>query len=286
MKNIILIACMLLASMHYGYSKEHTGNNENIPMVISYGVEGTLIYEVKNCIPRSDIAFYSEKHGGHLLKTAVVNEDGSVVVKSKSDFTPAFVLSVKKKNTQGVKGNGKVTFTGKHCFDLKKIEADNKAGIVNIKWEAAVNDKSKYRFEVYKSIDGRVYTKVYSIPARAESMTDYVFNEQEKDKNASYQIKVVNDADGITYTSKLLTFMVNEDILLYPTVTNNVINVLVSDARTSNRFNVTNLNGQVVLSGELIGMKTSIDVEKLPPGDYVLSVGSNHTAISRKFTKL
>lgn len=99
MKNIILSFCSICA---LSLSSAQAQLNY-------FTAEGNRYYEVKGAVPQSDVEFYSEKWGGKQLKQVAVNEQGYLLLISKSDFKPAFVLNRSNyPNSKGIKGNGKV----------------------------------------------------------------------------------------------------------------------------------------------------------------------------------
>src|SRR6478752_8318706 len=89
-----------------------------------YDMEGTSFVEVAHCIPGSDIAFYSHKGGGKILKAVIADKNGKAIFEQTGNFNPAFAVNVTKKNSAGVSGNGMVDFASTKLFSLQDVRLE------------------------------------------------------------------------------------------------------------------------------------------------------------------
>lgn len=175
---------------------------QDAPLIRYYEAEGKTYYEAYHCVPGSDLAFYSEQQGGHLLKNTTTDANGHLLLESKEGFTPAFALNVNSANNAGVSGSGKVTFITAKDFSLNDLRLIEGINHNYLSWRAAVAEPELYVFTVLKSRDGVHYNAIGVIDARDKHMSTYSFNDPEKDAAASYKIEISNRQDHLGYVSK------------------------------------------------------------------------------------
>ncbi|HAN38814.1 MAG TPA: hypothetical protein DCQ29_07915 [Chitinophagaceae bacterium] len=74
---------------------------------------------------------------------------------------------------------------------------------VSLNW-LCKNDKTLKQFEIEKSVNGRSFVKVYTVPAKCDSnICDYSLEVSQLDKQARYRIKLVGINGKITYSQTL-----------------------------------------------------------------------------------
>jgi hypothetical protein len=273
---------LLAATLTAGYCNARSGKTIN---AFHYKVDNTSYFEVKDGVPGSDIAFYSERHGGKLVREAILNETGGWKIQTEEPFAPAFVLNLQAKNQKGVSGSGMVFFMEENEFTLSGMKAEATNNAVTVGWNAATDPAQKISFEIMKSYDGLSYFKVADINAYSTGIaSDYAFTEAKGVAGTYYKINVNNSKEGARYTSYPLAFQSNDVINVYPTVTRSNINVvLLQDA--DSKYTITNTLGQTVGNGDLVKGINKLSVTELPAGIYMVNVNGGVRNYSVKFVK-
>ena len=241
----------------------------------SYEVEGVRYYDVSNCIPGSQIAFYSETYGGHLLTTCTANKSGAIQFKDVDHFKPALVLNPNKVNSGVTKGNGTSAKVNTCEFVLDHLNVTSSAGRAVVNWDGAVCDVSKYSFDILKKIDDGSYQKVETIPASSSKLTGYVFTDNvAEDEDVSYAIRV-SSKSGTAYTSRDLDVENATNAKLFPTVSSDVLNVVLSKRSSAGSYKIIDVQGREVHSGTLSQERSVVQVKDLVAGNYIMQIFSD-----------
>lgn len=249
-----------------------------------YKVDGTQYYDIKDAVPGTAISFYSEMHGGELVKEAVADASGKFSVVAEAKFAPAFVLNTGTKNAEGVKGSGKVFFMEAEEFSLSDIELKATGNKVNLSWSASTDPAKEISFEILKSYNGADYFSVADIKAYGgAAVTPYAFNEEKSLAGNIYKIKVKNAQEGVRYTSYPLSLLHGE-LHVYPTVTSGNINIDLNYDGES-QYAISNTLGQPIMSGILGKGHHNIQLGELAAGIYLVNVHSGAKTYSEKIVK-
>ncbi len=77
------------------------------------------------------------------------------------------------------------------------------------------------------------------------------------------------------------------EISIYPNPTAGDLIIVISDNMPL-IYNLTDLNGRLLLKGQCLDIENSLDLKDLPSGEYILNISDNinHYANSYKITKL
>jgi hypothetical protein len=281
-KNILLLSfASLLCGAQYTFAKD-----ANPVQVKCFEANGALVYDVRGCVPGSDISFYSQQGGGDIMKELAVNASGSATVVWSQKASPAFVLNVLDVNSSGIAGNGMVSFTGDKEFTVNDVALDNNGGSITLRWNGSVTNPPSYTFEVLKSINGGDYTLVQSLNAQSASLLPYAFTDpsQSNGTTATYQVRVIDNGNNVYYTSNPLYADGINGISVYPTVVHSVINVSLNDKHSS-AYKIINMNGQLISSGSLSNGRNACSVAALPVGSYMIEVATTTNKTTTKFVK-
>ncbi len=280
-KNILLLSfATLLCSTQYSYA-----GDTNPVQVKCFEADGVTTYDVRGCVPGSDISFYSLQGGGQVMKEMAVNANGSTRLIWDQKAAPAFVLNILDANTAGITGSGMVSFTGDKEFIVNDMTIDNNSGNITLRWNAAVSQPENYTFEVLKSVNGAEYAVIQSVNSQSANMLPYSFTDVSQSADAAtYMIRVVNTGKEIYYTSKPLYADGSNGISVYPTVTHTSINVRLNNIHNST-YEIVNMQGQFVSSGALNNNQNSCSVANLPAGNYLIEVSAGGNTTITKFVK-
>lgn len=242
-------------------------------------------YSVKNCIPNSDILFYSQKNGGQLLKQVTVGIDGNFLLQGDKYFTPAFVLNSKQKNAKGINGTGMVSFYDAKEFSFNNLSLKSSDGVHMLSWIGEANPYEPISFKIMKSIDGINYESIGKVNAVSTSgAVPYTYQDNGVD-GAFYKIVVVNDNKGERYTSKVVV-LESKTVKVFPSPTNSSINIVTDNVRQDAEYCIVNEFGQLMLNGKLAGNRQNVDIKHFPAGNYIIIVGTDKKNFSARIVKL
>jgi len=279
-KILILGFATLLCSVQYSFA-----GDANPMQVKCFEADGTTVYDVRGCVPGSDISFYSQQGGGAMMQELAVNALGHARVLWSQKATPAFVLNVLNTNSAGIAGNGMVTFTGNKEFIVKNVALDNNSGSVTLRWNGSVNIPGSYTFQVLKSENGSDWSVIQTVNALSNEVLPYSFTDQSQSNVAAlYQVQVIDNTNDVYYTSGTLAANGLDGISVYPTIAHNSINILLNDTRNAS-YKIVNMLGQVMASGTLNNTMSSCNVAALPDGNYLVEVSNAGKQTTTKFVK-
>src|SRR5690606_3550355 len=126
-----------------------------------------------------------------------------------------------------VAGSGMVGFVDRRAFKIDNIHAETIGSNNNfIIWEAEVSNPSEHTLELLKSING----KDFDVQATFNTYSEpYLYNYRDENYNkAIYKLRVKNK-DRVIYTSRDIAISINNDVVAYPTMVNDNLNILVKD---------------------------------------------------------
>jgi|GEM_PF-4181024 len=246
----------------------------------SFRVEQTTFYEVKSCVPNSDLLFYSKNNGGKMLRRATTDERGYVLVEADKQFTPAFALSDQYKNKKGVAGNRVLTRFDRKEFAIEGIGIAEKAGLVQMSWRADINPDEAITFEVLKSTDGTDYTVAETLPAAGNGMQQYIYSDN-SGTGGLYKIRIVNAMLGPRYTTDVL--VVPDQLKVYPTIASGTINVSVPADYRNAEWHIIDTKGQTMLKGAVSAEAMSINIASFATGSYYLLIKGTPGRLMGKF---
>lgn len=277
-KNLILFFCIICPSI----SLEAKPDANSIKLTW-YQVNNEFTYEVNGCIPNSQIAYYSEVTGGKLLKLSSADQRGYGIIHEKLDFHPAFALNQKEPGANGIKGNSTVSFTVIKEFNLKDIHIEKDPSGIVLQWNAAVSAPEMYHFEILKSINGKAFTEIGIVKSLSAEMIPYSFNDNTGNDDVVYKLRITNGAT--TYTSDPLILESDNGIIVFPTITNSVINIRIRNFTSESMYRIINNNGQSVSTGILQQSQTIVPISDLIPGTYIMQVTYKNKFTNTKFVK-
>ncbi len=280
-KNILLFSfATLLCSTQYTFA-----GDANPLQVKCFEAEGATIYDVRGCVPGSDISFYSQQGGGEMMKEIRVDANGIVRLTWNQKSMPAFVLNVLNANASGIAGNGMVSFTADKEFAINDLTLNNNSGSVTLRWNGSVNNPGSYTFQVLKSVNGADYTLIQSVNVQSNAMLPYSFiDPSQPDGTATYQVRIVNTGNETYYTSGPLYADGSSGISVYPTIAHTTLNIRLNDTRNST-YRILNMNGQLITSGVLNNAQNSCSVAMLPAGNYLVEISTPGNKTITKFVK-
>jgi hypothetical protein len=159
--------------------------------------------------------------------------------------------------------------------ELKDFDAVCNDDYISISWTTA-SEKNNDRFELYKSIDAKSWTKIYTVKGQGTKATDtkYTFNDTEKDENTSYYKLIDFDLNGYVNESPVIVSdcdFVPAAIAVSPNPAKDFIDISIPYEENSS-YNIIDLNGRVLTSGALLSRKTRVNIEPFAQGIYIVEI--------------
>jgi hypothetical protein len=235
-RNLLIFGFAILALQNHCFA---IGGTNRIN-AFTFEAEGTQYYEVTGCVPGSDVAFYSTPQGGVELSRQATDYNGTLQVQGNKKFNPAFAVSIPNLNYANIAGTGMVAFIGSKEFTMGKLGTESDGENLTISWNAAVNDPGNYTFELLKSVNGIVFSSVTTQVAKSFNTTAYSFDDiLASGIDAWYEVRI-SGKNGLTYTTKPIYVNNGTGISLYPTITNDVINLQLSSSGRNPAYKIIN----------------------------------------------
>jgi hypothetical protein len=201
----------------------------------------------------------------------------------------------------GGKGNGESMGSGE-MNDLWTINSDLLLPIklisftgkmqrskILLQWQAEDVNSSDV-FVIERSFDGRNFNSVGTVAAKP-LQKDYTFDDENHPRTATvfYRIKVM-EQDNRFFYSKILTFTIPNNMLaIYPNPAKSQIWLELPNGEMLNpSFRVVDALGRISLQGVLMPIgsnRHSIDVSKLSPGTYTISIKTKKGTTQATFIK-
>ena len=251
-----------------------------------YDMEGASYVEVAHCIAGSDVAFYSNRGGGKVVKAAVADKNGKVVFEQTGNFNPAFAVNLTQKNNAGIAGNGMVDFASAKLFSLQDVKLDK-----NVNSQNVISCKVKVSFEnaiieVQKSADGANFKTIDSRSVdKSNSFSNITFTD-DKENSAVYRLVLLNKTDNSSYITKPVQ---NEAIAgiakIYPSPVSNDLTITVAPEVKQASYVVLDNAGKVLKQGKFTQQTFRVAVSDLTKGIYFIKITGNNKTETKQFIK-
>lgn len=158
-----------------------------------------------------------------------------------------------------------------------------------VKWTTSGSSTEKY-FEVERSSDGLIYSKIALIPSKKErdnQVIEYSFlDDQTTNSKHYYRLKMI-DIDGsssfsptniISFENKAIT-----QTILYPNPVSNQL--FFSNTKGFSSAVIVDFTGKVILEQSVQMGNNSLELSNLPKGFYLLQLKSESTIENHKIIK-
>lgn len=136
-------------------------------------------------------------------------------------------------------------------IDVNAVKQNNQIAVI---WKTA-NEVNLHHYEVERSTDAVVFTKMHSTPARNTASNTYNWTDTNPADNYNYyRIKSIDINGQIVYSKLVKVLMADKPIMsVYPNpVTNNIINLQMASIKPGlYNIRLLNTNGQVIYSAQI-----------------------------------
>nr|MCU0322586.1 T9SS type A sorting domain-containing protein [Chitinophagaceae bacterium] len=145
-----------------------------------------------------------------------------------------------------------------------------------INW--SVSEINISSFEVEKSSDGYIFNSIGKINSKGNGVNSYLFNDPQKLSNTSYyRIKQLSNNGNYGYSNILKLSRESISITLYPNPTNKQLLVTINDELKWTQVQLYDFNGKLLRIFKLNNQTTSLSIEHLPKGTYILKFENGKT---------
>ncbi|MBK9289946.1 MAG: T9SS type A sorting domain-containing protein [Flavobacteriales bacterium] len=170
-------------------------------------------------------------------------------------------------------------------MELIAFQAFPAGRVVDLEWTTA-SERNSERFEVERSLDGTLFTRIGALAAAGSSQQarHYVFTDVSPHFGINYyRLRQVDTDGGHTFSlvRSVSIAHTGTDVRLVPNPGSGLVDVLFGPKDAGSQFVMLDATGREVLRAGLGDVRTTIDVSRLPSGLYayrVLSASGGSTA--------
>ncbi len=171
---------------------------------------------------------------------------------------------------------------------MKDISAKNLGDQNQIDWSTATENAGDY-FNLERSFDAKTFTGIGTVSGKSATGADYRFIDAHPTPGISYYRLLLADAGGNIRYSKVVSARVAEGgfaIEAYPNPVNDVMTIRINGvmSRKAN-IKLTDMAGRMIRQYALDGAATSIPINGLASGTYLLSYEDGSRNINLRITK-
>jgi len=251
------------------------------PSVNRYSVDSIDYYEVSNCVPGTIASFYSRVDGGYRLRADSVDGDGKVTIQVSSDFRPGMLIN------DGIGGSQRVTFIEPPEFSISSLRVTGATGTSELVWQGTAASLSDISFKVFSSVDGISYQPVSVVNVQSNNApVKHDYMKSWSGESVLYKVAVISKSKGARYVSKPILLAADASITVFPTLVSDALFIDLPVFVNGASFNIVNAIGQKMEDGNLNTKQTSINMNKFPAGNYIVSVRNGIESRVVKVTKL
>jgi sugar lactone lactonase YvrE len=168
------------------------------------------------------------------------------------------------------------------AIGLKDISARNAGSINIVDWNTATEDEGDY-FEVERSLDAKLFSKIGLVAARYRTGGNYRFTDEHPASGINYYRLKMRDVAGRNYYSKIVSAVVKSAGLIveaFPNPAKDAVNVRISTVPDGEAMIIlSDISGKVILSVPVNGKETTLNVQGLAAGLYQLRLAKDGTTM-------
>lgn len=157
-------------------------------------------------------------------------------------------------------------------LQLTSFNGNRQNNLNYIQWKTT-NEINTKTFELERSTDGTSFSKIASLQSGGNGNNMYVYNDPfNSTAKTFYRLKII-DLSGASNYSQIIWIdsEVKSVIKIYPTITNNFVNVhMGSSSRLNNYATLYDVTGKLLNSFLIQNVQQQLDVSRLSQGMYFL----------------
>jgi subtilisin-like proprotein convertase family protein len=161
---------------------------------------------------------------------------------------------------------------------------------IALNWITA-NELNNKGYYLQRSVDGINYTNITFVAGKGNSGTDnsYFYYDFSAQTNVLYYYRLQQvDQDGrISYSSTAQAIISKKDggIKIYPNPATTTLQLIGNSTYKNASVQILNSKGQLMQSSTLINTNTTLNIETLPTGIYLLKISKDGVTETQKFIK-
>ncbi|WP_207423117.1 T9SS type A sorting domain-containing protein [Desertivirga brevis] len=240
-------------------------NMKEIPLNVNASYSGSMTLHFTE-VPHSllyEISLKDNLNGANVPVTANGDYNFQIDLSNSSTFgsgrlalvvSPAKILAVQLKS-----------------FTVKKIPTG-----AEIKWNTT-QEKNSHSFQIERSIDGKTFTVIGSVPAAGNSSVTQTYSYVDSNPAEGvnyYRLKEISTSRGPSYSNTIdLNWQISSTVELsvYPNPTEKTLSVQFQGYEKQLKFSVFDLQGRELRIAE----GNQVNVEDLPSGTYLIRVSES-----------
>lgn len=161
------------------------------------------------------------------------------------------------------------------AIGLKDIAARNAGSSNIVDWNTATEDEGDY-FEVERSLDAKLFSKIGVVAARYRTGGSYQFTDEHPASGINYyRLKLMDAAGRSSYSKVVSAFVKSAGFVaeVFPNPAKDAVIVRASSAPDGETtVTISDISGKMMLSAPLNGKETTLNVRTLASGLYQLKV--------------
>src|SRR5690606_894681 len=175
------------------------------------------------------------------------------------------------------------------AIHLGNIAAENISGTRNrVTWNSLSEDEGDY-YELERSLDGKQFERIQTIPGRNEASSYTVIDENGITGVNYYRLKMIDKSGNAEYSNIVTATVVAKggfDVVAYPNPAKNNLTVEVRGVQGANaQVQVMDVTGKLIKLVEMDGNQTTIDLQGMASGVYLMKYADDNQTRTIRVTK-
>lgn len=175
-------------------------------------------------------------------------------------------------------------------IELLSFTGEAIGSVALLQWTTA-SETNNYKFEIERSNDAVVFSKLGQIPGAGTSVVplDYSFTDSMPMSGVNYYRLSQTDFDGTKSYSQIIAlhFDAASSISVFPNPTSRFVIIQMVEVSSDGFAQVYNAFGQLMMEKSLIAgtHRTELDISDFPKGNYIVRVKNGAVDITQKVMK-
>jgi hypothetical protein len=152
------------------------------------------------------------------------------------------------------------------------LEAEHQTDQVNLHWNAPEGYSIA---EMYHSTDGRKWDLIAALPTQFKQPVQSVTDQNPVQGTNMYEVFLRDDNGNVKPSNRVQVYVENENAFsVYPNPAKDVISIRIPGFTENTWISLTDLTGKRILSIPATSAETTLQVESLSPGIYLVEANT------------
>ncbi|RYZ52688.1 MAG: T9SS type A sorting domain-containing protein [Sphingobacteriales bacterium] len=173
------------------------------------------------------------------------------------------------------------------AIKLDNIRAVNVGSRNRLDWNTASEQSGDY-FELERSTDGRIFSKISTVDARGQAYSYTYWDENPFTGANHYRLKMFDAAGSFTYSKVVQATLRSGGFVVeaFPNPVNQVLTVTIFGSQGENAtISIMDLTGKLIKLEHVAGGKAEVNMNGIAPGTYLLKYVDSEHSQSLKINK-